>query len=72
MATPVKTAKQMFDQFLTKADPESATPLTADAGDTRRRVALASKGGHARNAALSPRKRRQIAKKAASERWKRG
>jgi len=44
--------------------------------DTRNRAAVelsrlgAAKGGHARASKLSPRKRKQIAKRAAEKRWK--
>lgn len=48
-------------------------PKPEEVPDSRNPVALsrlgASKGGHARAAALSPTKRRAIAKKAISARW---
>jgi hypothetical protein len=67
MANPVKAAKQMFDQFLTKVDPESADESpTVSLRDGHN---LASQGGLARAASLSPKKRRQIAKRAAKARW---
>ena len=53
------------------------TPLPAPEPDTRNPAAVAmsklgaSKGGKARATALSPTKRRQIARKAAQARWKR-
>jgi hypothetical protein len=51
------------------------TPKPAEIPDTRNAAAVAlsklgaSKGGHARAAALSPAKRRAIAKKAVAARW---
>ena len=72
MANPIKAAKQMFDQFLARHDPESAglsdgeentSSFMSDSHD------LASQGGHARAASLSAKKRRQIAKRAAKARW---
>jgi hypothetical protein len=69
MANPVKAAKQMFDQFLAKADPEAPLPQIAEPEATI--GAHASRGGIARAASLAPKKRRQIAKRAAKARWKR-
>jgi hypothetical protein len=43
--------------------------LTTDDGKNAAAVALGRMGGKARAAKLSPRKRKQIAKKAASARW---
>jgi hypothetical protein len=72
MADPVKVARQMFDQFLEKADPESedhSTPkIPGSTGVSMR--SLASKGGTARAASLTPKKRREIAKQAAKARWR--
>ena len=69
MANPVKAAKQMFDQFLAKHDPESILPETRQPEDERAAKALAAKGGAARAAKLTPKKRRSIAKRAARARW---
>ena len=74
MANPVKAAKQMFDQFLSKHDPDSTQDSLADIGEDESASLsdahdLASKGGYARAATLSPKKRRQIAKRAAKARW---
>jgi len=70
MANPVKAAKQMFDQFLAKHDPGSSVTLDSLSVEPRPAVAKrARKGGIARAASLTPRKRRQIAKRAAKARW---
>jgi hypothetical protein len=70
MVNPVKTAKKMFDQFLSKHAPDAADSLplipAPKAAATR---ALASKVGAARAAILTPQKRRKIAKQAAKTRW---
>jgi hypothetical protein len=67
MANAIKTAKQMFDQFLSKHDPDAVPTI----GEPEATIGeLASKGGHARAANLTPAKRHQIAKKAARTRWK--
>lgn len=68
MAHPVKVAKQMFDQFLSKRDPDSVPP-NIEEPQAQITPALAAKGGRARAAALTPKKRRQIAKNAAKARW---
>lgn len=73
MADPIKTAKHMFDEFLSKADPLAAPGFNPDAKDPQAQVAGmagARKGGLARAAKLSSAKRREIAKKAAGMRWK--
>lgn len=69
MAHPVKVAKQMFDQFLSKHDPGSIVPNIGEPQAQAAAVALASKGGRARAANLTSKKRRQIAKRAAKARW---
>lgn len=64
-------AKDMFDEFLTKADPESE-PLP----DHKRAKAKAAgrlgglKGGIGRATKLSAQKRKKIASRAAITRWK--
>jgi len=66
----ITLAKDFFNEFLSKADPE-AEPLP----DEKREKAKAAgklgglKGGKARAKALTPRKRKQIAKKATQARW---
>ena len=72
MASPIKTAKQMFDQFLSKHDSKTVQGCIPDVAEPEDRAGartLAAKGGRARAAILSPRKRRQIAKRAAKARW---
>jgi hypothetical protein len=64
MADPIKTAKGMFDNFLSKVDPEAVGPAEAQI-----QVANPSAGGKARAANMSPKRRKQIAKKAAKTRW---
>lgn len=48
---------------------EETETLPTDEGKDPAAVALGRKGGKARAASLSPRKRKQIAKKAATARW---
>ena len=66
---PNQTAWQIVQEATGQAIP------TAEAPDTRNPAAVAlsklgaSKGGHARAAALSPAKRKQIARKAIAARW---
>lgn len=70
MGNPVKTAKQMFDAFLSKHDP-TAMPKRPRAPQAQAAAsAIASKGGIARASKLTPKKRQQIAKVAANARWK--
>lgn len=73
-------AKAVFDNLLAKYDPESVANLPVmdsipdeDTGKNPAAVALGKlggrKGGLARAANLSPKKRSQIARKAAKARW---
>jgi hypothetical protein len=69
-------AKRVFDNLLDKLDPEAAAerkPEPEPEGKDPKAVQAGHlgglKGGRARAAALTPRKRRQIAKKAAKARW---
>lgn len=68
MADPIKLAGEMFSSFLEKHDPGSPLPRDRQAktggGETARQ------GGLARAASLTPKKRSQIAKRAANARWK--
>jgi hypothetical protein len=78
---PTVFAKKVFDHIVNKYDPEAAeseavAPESGSSNLVRKNpaaVALGklggSKGGKARAANLSPRKRKQIAKKAAKARW---
>jgi hypothetical protein len=73
MADPIKTAKRMFDEFLSKADPASVPDYDPNAIDLEAQAAGskgARQGGLARASRLTPKKRRQIAKRAATARWK--
>jgi len=70
---PIETAHDIFEQFLSIADPESVKPKAPEGKDPKRQAAGKKggiAGGQARAAKLSPRKRRAIAKKAAETRWK--
>jgi hypothetical protein len=72
MTDPIKTAKKIFDQFLSKADPASMPGYDSDAKDAKAQAAGrkgGKKGGPARAASLSRKKRRQIARRAANSRW---
>jgi hypothetical protein len=72
MADPIKTAKSMFDNFLSKADPLSMPGYSPEAKNPQAQAAGlkgAKRGGIARAASLSRKRRQQIAKKAARARW---
>jgi hypothetical protein len=74
MADPIKTARRMFDEFLSKADPLAVPSFDPDAKDSQAQaVGLkgARQGGLTRAVNLTPTRRREIAKKAARMRWKR-
>jgi hypothetical protein len=63
----------MFDEFLSKADPVAIPHYERNAIDLQAQAAGvkgARQGGFARAESLTPKRRRQIAKKAASARWK--
>jgi hypothetical protein len=68
-----RDANQLAWQVVREATGQSSPPV--EVPDTRNPAAVAlsklgaSKGGHARAAALSPAKRRAIAKKAVAARW---
>jgi hypothetical protein len=69
---PVEIAHSIFDEFLSRHDPDSIAEKPPEAKDPKRQAAGRKgglKGGEARAAKLSPRKRRTIAKKAAETRW---
>ena len=69
-----RDANQLAWQIVQEATGQAPEPV--EAPDTRNPAAVAlsrlgaSKGGHARAAALSPTKRRAIAKKAVAARWR--
>jgi len=72
MADAIKTAKKIFDQFLSKADPASMPDYDPNAKDPQKQSAGregGKVGGLARAKALSPQKRKGIAKKGAKARW---
>jgi hypothetical protein len=73
MADPIKTAKKIFDQFLSKADPASMPGYDPQAKDGKAQAAGRKgglKGGRARARKLSATRRKRIAKVAAAIRWK--
>lgn len=73
MADPIKAAKRMFDEFLSKADPASMPDYDANAKDAQAQAAGqkgGSKGGKARAHALKAEQRVAIARSAAKARWK--
>lgn len=74
MAKRPRDPNQLAWQIVQEATGQAARP--AEMPDTRNPAAVAlsklgaSKGGHARAAALSPAKRRAVARKAAAARWR--
>ena len=73
MPDPIKTAKRMFGQYLSKADPASMPGYDPQAKDRQAQAAGRKggmKGGQSRAIKLSSAKRSKIAKKAAIARWK--
>jgi hypothetical protein len=72
MADPIKTAKHIFDEFLSKADPASMPNYDPQAKDAQAQAAGKKggrKGGLSRAARLSPLQRSKIAANAAEARW---
>jgi hypothetical protein len=70
---PVEIARDVFDQFLSIADPESVQPKQPEPNDPKKVAAgkIGGKaGGPARAKALSPSRRKRIAEKASKARWK--
>jgi hypothetical protein len=73
MADPIKAARRMFGEFLSKADPLAVPGFDPDAKDPQAWAAGrkgARLGGLARAANLTPTRRREIARKAARMRWR--
>jgi hypothetical protein len=69
---PVEIAHSIFDDFLSKHDPDSVTPKEPEGKDPKRQAAGRKgglKGGKVRAEKLSPTKRKEIAKKASRTRW---
>jgi hypothetical protein len=72
MADPIKTAKRMFDEFLSKADPACMAGYDPKVKDPQAQAAGRKgglKGGKVRAEKLSAKRKREIAKLAASARW---
>ena len=70
---PIRRAREIFDEFLSKADPEAVVEnpppdRTAQQKEAGRKGGL--KGGKARAKKLSTKKRKEIAKKAVLTRWR--
>ncbi|MGO8792491.1 MAG: histone H1 [Terriglobia bacterium] len=73
MADPIKAAKGIFDQFLSKVDPASMPNYDPNAKDPRAQAAGRKgglKGGKVRADKLTPDRRSKIAAQAAEARWK--
>jgi hypothetical protein len=70
---PVEIAHSIFDDFLSKADPDSVKEKPPEGKDPKRQAAGRKggmKGSKVRADNLSSKKRKAIAKKAAETRWK--
>lgn len=67
---PNLSAFDTLKQIIAEHDPEPPDPGQLREAAATMSKAGAAKGGHARAAKLSPRKRAEIAKKAAAARWK--
>jgi hypothetical protein len=69
---PVEIAHSIFDDFLSKHDPDSVTEKPPEAKDPKRQAAGRKgrlKGAAVRATSLSAEKRTEIARKAAKVRW---
>ena len=73
---PVETARSIFDDFLSKADPDSVTAKPEPEGKDPKRQRAGRmgglKGGKVRALRLSVKRRKEIAQKAAKSRWNKG
>lgn len=72
MADPIKAAKNIFDQFLSKHDPVAMPDYDPNAKDSQAQAAGRKgglKGGKARAKRLNSERRSAIAKIAANARW---
>jgi len=71
---PIEAARNIFNQFLSKHDPDSITSKTEPEIKDPKKVEAGRKGGRvggkARAKNLTAKKRSAIAKKAAGVRWK--
>ncbi len=65
---PAQLAKLMID--IASGEVEDRAPTPGEQGKDPAAVALGRKGGAARAAGMSAKKRKEIAKKAAKARWK--
>jgi hypothetical protein len=72
---PVEIAHSIFDNFLSKHDPDAVKPSPEPEGKDPKRQAAGRagglKGGKARATNLSREQRKEIAQKAAKGRWER-
>jgi hypothetical protein len=72
---PVEIAHSIFDDFLSKHDPESVKEKPIEGKDPKRQVAGRMgglKGGKVRALRLSAKQKKDIAQKAAKSRWTKG
>jgi hypothetical protein len=73
MADAIKTANHIFDQFLSKPDPEDKSRQHDEQSVSVFMAQIGSKGGKIggkrRVETMSPRKRKMAARKAAKARW---
>lgn len=72
MADPIKAAKNIFDQFLSKADPDSMPNYDPNSKDKQAQESGRKggiKGGRSRAKKLPASKRSAIAAKASQTRW---
>ena len=69
---PIRLAKDMFDEFLSKSDPQSSATSPPERNVQQKAAGRIGGlvGGPARKAALKPKVRSQIARDAARARWK--
>jgi len=73
MADPIKTAKRIFDQFLSKADPAATITKKESPTVSIYMAQIGSEGGKIggkrRLETMSPKRRKIVARKAAQARW---
>ena len=70
----IETAKSIFDEFLSRHDPDSITEQPEPETKDKKRQAAGRKGGQkggkARATKLSAQEKKKIAKRAAETRWR--
>lgn len=66
---PIEFANSILDQIIAKHDPEAIAETGRDPKKVAAGLKGGSKGGHARSNNLTPKKRKEIAKKAIETRW---